>query len=310
MYDGLGRRKSKTINGTATGFWYDANDVYAELNGSTPSATYIRGLSIDEPYVRKGASDEFYETDALGTSVALTNAAGASQTTYTYGPFGSTTQAGTASSNAFQYSGRENDATGLYYYRARYYDPRVQRFLSEDPLEFDSGDANLYGYTINNPVNLIDPTGLTWESNATFFWEWSTGFHKSNVRNYRSSDVETIEISQSLGAEKMRQAFKDNGCTNATNINYGTLRAAWDTLLNPFTADLSNTAFQVGGFAGASAINNENGTVTFRIRNVAGAHSFFYHLVPNRKGKTGPMRNIEQNFSWTEPNPCSLSGRK
>ena len=117
-------------------------------------------------------------------------------------------------------------------------------------------------------------------------------------------------MSESLGADKLRQAFKNNGCKNKTGVAYGTFEAAWDTLLNPFTADLSSTAFQVGGFAGASAEKNENGTVTFRIRNMAGTHSFFYHLVPDRKGKIGPMRNIEQNFASTEPNPCSLSGRK
>lgn len=159
LYDGLGRRKSKTINGTTTGFWYDGNDVYAELTGATPSATYIRGLSLDEPYIRKGASDEFYETDAIGTSVALTNAAGTSLTTYTYEPFGNTTQAGTASTSAFQYTGRENDGTGLYYYRARYYNPMMQRFLNEDPLEFSGGDINVYVYVRNVPTSFSDPTG-------------------------------------------------------------------------------------------------------------------------------------------------------
>lgn len=160
LYDGLGRRKSKTIDGTTTGFWYDANDVYAELNGSTPSATYIRGLSIDEPYIRKGASDEFYEGDALGSSIVLTNAAGVSQTTYTYEPFGNTTQTGTASSNAFQYTGRENDGTGLYYYRARNYDPVRGRFVREDPIGFRGSDANLYVFVRDNPINTIDPLGL------------------------------------------------------------------------------------------------------------------------------------------------------
>ena len=160
VYDGLGRRKSKTINGTTTGFWYDANDVYAELNGATPSATYIRGLSIDEPYIRKGASDEFYEGDALGSSLVLTDAAGASQTTYTYEPFGNTTQTGTASTNVFQYAGRENDGTGLYYYRERYYNPSLQRFMSEDPLEITSGDINFYAYVFDSPTNYVDPSGL------------------------------------------------------------------------------------------------------------------------------------------------------
>ncbi|MFO0729836.1 MAG: RHS repeat-associated core domain-containing protein [Nitrospiraceae bacterium] len=160
VYDGLGRRKSKTIGGTTTGFWYDGNDILTELSGGTPSATYIRGLSIDEPYIRKGGSDEFYETDALGTSVVLTNAAGAGQTTYTYEPFGKTTQAGTASTNSFQYTGRENDGTGLYQYRARYYGPIPLRFNSEDPFLFGSGDANSYLYALNNPLKYTDRRGL------------------------------------------------------------------------------------------------------------------------------------------------------
>ena len=159
VYDGLGRRKSKTVNGSTTGFWYDGNDVYAELSGMTPSFTYIRGLSIDEPYVRKGTSDEFYETDALGSSVALTNGAGASQTTYTYEPFGTTILGGTASSNAFQFTGRENDGTGLYYSRTRYYNPNLSRFISRDPIGF-SGGINSYAYVENSPLSWIDPQGL------------------------------------------------------------------------------------------------------------------------------------------------------
>lgn len=176
VYDGLGRRNSKTINGTATGFWYDGNDVYAELTGITPSATYIRGLGLDEPYIRKAASDEFYETDALGTSVALTNGAGVSQTTYTYEPFGNTTQAGLASSNAFQYTGRENDGAGLYYYRTRYYSPTLHRFQREDPLGFGGGDVNVFSYVNNAPTKLIDPMGLSPVDDINLFvesWDWN-----------------------------------------------------------------------------------------------------------------------------------------
>ncbi|ULA57974.1 MAG: hypothetical protein LZF60_20020 [Nitrospira sp.] len=167
VYDGLGRRKSKTINGTTTGFWYDGSDVYAELTGTTPSATYIRGLSIDEPFIRKGVSDEFYETDALGTSVALTNPAGASQTTYTYEPFGTTTQTGTASSNAFQYTGRENDGTGLLYYRARYYNSSIDRFVQEDPSGISYFEPNHYAYVRGNPLRYKDSLGLSAEDG---FW--------------------------------------------------------------------------------------------------------------------------------------------
>lgn len=58
-----------------------------------------------------------------------------------------------------QYTGRENDGTGLYFYRARYYSPALQRFVNEDPLEFEAGDINLYSYVSNSPTNYTDPTG-------------------------------------------------------------------------------------------------------------------------------------------------------
>ena len=58
-----------------------------------------------------------------------------------------------------KYTGREDDGTGLYQYRARYYDPAVGRFISEDKLTFDAG-INFYAYVSNNPINATDPTGL------------------------------------------------------------------------------------------------------------------------------------------------------
>lgn len=92
--------------------------------------------------------------------MALTNGTGAVQTEYTYDPFGAVTVTGTSSTNAFQYTGREQDGTGLMYYRARYYDPLLQRFISEDPIGFEAGDSNLYQYVRSNPINRADPTGL------------------------------------------------------------------------------------------------------------------------------------------------------
>jgi RHS repeat-associated protein len=57
------------------------------------------------------------------------------------------------------FTGRENDATGLFYYRARYYSPTLQRFVSQDPISFAGGDSLLYGYAFQNPVNIRDPRG-------------------------------------------------------------------------------------------------------------------------------------------------------
>ena len=98
--------------------------------------------------------------DALGSAVALADNGGTVQTEYTYEPFGGTTATGLSSTNPFQYTGRENDGTGLYYYRARYYHPGLQRFIREDPIEFLGGDINLYAYVGNNPIGYLDPLGL------------------------------------------------------------------------------------------------------------------------------------------------------
>jgi RHS repeat-associated protein len=85
------------------------------------------------------------------------------QTSYTYEPFGKTTVSGTASTNPFQFTGRENDSTGtlsLYNYRARSYNQGLQRFLTEDPLDFAAGDVNLYALVGNGPTYLLDKLGL------------------------------------------------------------------------------------------------------------------------------------------------------
>ena len=138
----------------------DGNDIVAEIQDNVVTATYLRGLNIDEPFMRTSSTgQEFYHTDALGSVLALTNDAGAVQTTYRYDPFGNTTVTGT-STNVFQFTGRENDATGLYYYRARYYSPGLQRFVNEDPIQFDSGDFNFYAYVGNSPTNFTDSSGL------------------------------------------------------------------------------------------------------------------------------------------------------
>jgi len=81
------------------------------------------------------------------------------QTTYTYEPFGTSAVTGQTNTNSYQYTGRENDGTGLDYYRARYYYPARHRFISEDPIGFAGGDPNLYAYAFNDPVALTDPSG-------------------------------------------------------------------------------------------------------------------------------------------------------
>ena len=102
----------------------------------------------------------YYEADGLGSITSLSNSSGILADTYTYDSFGKLTASTGMASNWFRYTGREYDtATGLYYYRARYYDPSSGRFASEDPAGFRAG-INFYRYVRNQPVNFKDPSGL------------------------------------------------------------------------------------------------------------------------------------------------------
>jgi RHS repeat-associated protein len=161
-YDALGRRIEKTINGRTIKYLYDGSDIVQEIENGVPSVNYIRTLSIDEPLARiqSNGTVRYYQSDALGSIIALTDETGTIRTRDTYDAFGKVTISGESSDNPFQYTGRENDGTGLYYYRARYYNPELQRFISEDPLRLDSGDVNFYAYVGNNPINFTDPSGL------------------------------------------------------------------------------------------------------------------------------------------------------
>jgi RHS repeat-associated protein len=159
-YDALGRRQSRSVNGASTQFLYDGLNPIQEA-GSTGLAILLTGLGIDEYLTRTDAAGAWtLVTDALGSTVTLTDASGLVQTQYTYEPFGATAVTGPTDANAFQYTGRENDGTGLYYYRARYYSPARQRFIAEDPMEFQAGELNLYAYAMNNPLRYRDPYGL------------------------------------------------------------------------------------------------------------------------------------------------------
>lgn len=188
----------------------------------------------------------------------------------------------------------EDEETGLHYNWHRYYEPGLGRYVTADPIGLVAG-MNLYTYVGGNPLSKIDPSGLTFQSNWNFFWDWTLGVEHRN-RNYGPNDVETQEVAKGAGAGVVRDLFYKKGCKNVTDVGYSSFHAFRDTIYLP-----AETPFQVGGFAKASATNNGNGTVTFDIPNTADAHSFFYHAVPDRTSPTGPMSIIVQDFKWTEP---------
>jgi RHS repeat-associated protein len=184
-YDAFGRRRQSTIGSTATSYRYDGDNAIVETQGSSVVRT-LAGLGIDSALARTdGSGTEMLLTDALGSTLALSDGAGAVQTEYTYDPYGTPTAAGASSANPTRFTGREWDGTGLQYSRARYYNPAIGRFISEDPIGFSGGDVNLYAYVGNSPLNATDPTGLC-EWNPTSWGSCPSSAAGAVKRGYNS----------------------------------------------------------------------------------------------------------------------------
>jgi RHS repeat-associated protein len=161
-YDALGRRTTKTESaGTPTKYLYDGADTVQETVGGIANPI-LTGSGIDERYARNDVTGRtYFLTDALGSTIGLTDPTGAIRQLYSYDPYGKVAQTDSSSgfTNPYQYTGREADGTGLYYYRARYYSPSMGRFISEDPLGLAAG-PNGYAYVGGDPVGHRDPSGL------------------------------------------------------------------------------------------------------------------------------------------------------
>ena len=130
-YDPFGRRIYKSSSGGTSIFAYDSDNLVEETNASgAVVARYSQGFNIDEPLAMlRSSSTSFYQADGLGSITSLSSAAGSLAQTYTFDSFGKQAASTGSLVNPFQYTGRESDTeTGLYYYRARYYDSSTGRF--------------------------------------------------------------------------------------------------------------------------------------------------------------------------------------
>jgi RHS repeat-associated protein len=156
-YDPLGRRVEKAAGGIATRYTYDGDAILREVRG-TSTLKYVHGRRIDEPLaVDNGTALVYFHADALGSVAKATNESGAVTLTRQFDAWGNL-QAG-IDDPGYAFTGREWDPeTRLYFYRARYYDPEVGAFLSEDPLRYDSR-TELYRYVKGNPAKYVDPYG-------------------------------------------------------------------------------------------------------------------------------------------------------
>jgi RHS repeat-associated protein len=120
------------------------------------------GLDFLLGRVDPSGNPTWYLTDNLGSVRMLVDSSGNNKDQLTYDSYGNIlTETNSANGDRFKFTGRESDSEiGQYFYRARYYGPSIGRFESEDPLDFASGDTNLFRYVSNAPNQFSDPSGM------------------------------------------------------------------------------------------------------------------------------------------------------
>jgi RHS repeat-associated protein len=289
-YDAYGRRIQASITrGVPSAsnlpdtvqYLYEGQQALGEIRNGNLSHRLLTGLSLDETIARvainNGQADNvntrIYMTDALNSVIAqLAGDSNATvQTSYGYSPYGQTEQIGPdATNNTSQYTSRENDNTGLYFYRARYYDPVLKRFISEDPIGL-AGGHNMHGFVGGNPISYNDPTGnCPWCFSAVVGGIVGGGF---NLLNQLSGDKPinwtSVAIATGSGAiggatgawvgqvsKSLGSAFFVNGVAGAgINLAAGAL----DNLANckPYEENALNNLLIGAAFGSAGGVTGQ-----------------------------------------------------
>lgn len=170
MYDGDGNRVSKSTLGWTERYVNDiAQGLPVVLQNESPGGTssYFYGLSLMEQV--SSQSTDFYQYDGLGSVIGLTDSLGRPETAYAYDPWGNAILP-SAGSTPFRFAGQALDpVTGLYYLRARYYDPTIGRLISRDSFAGFAANplsANKYAYSLNRPTVFSDPSGFAAENTS------------------------------------------------------------------------------------------------------------------------------------------------
>jgi RHS repeat-associated protein len=328
-YDDRGRVSTANGPGFSHGYGYDPEGLRVRrddtlgahlfhLEGEHLEAVYAPGGALRAKYLRGAIIDEVvngYLYDAAGNPgnytfhhdqvtsvVALTGHTGSLDESTGYAPFGETLVGSPTTANALRYTGRERDpGTGLYYYRARYYDPAIGRFLSEDPLGFASGDVNFYAYVGNNPLGFNDPRG---EALETAWDVVNVGIGGASLAgnlasgNYGWAAVDALGLAYDLTATAI--PFLPGGASaglrafRAGNAVYDSVNVGLDVAR---TADIANTAARLAPVAGnpmtiGRQIHTSVGNA-LDTGNVLsdGANNFFR----GANGATGPQPDLSWN---------------
>jgi RHS repeat-associated protein len=207
VYDGDGRRIQVTENSTTTTYICSGVTVLYEET-MTGTADYIygpKGLLGKRTTVNQESNTFYCHVDHLGSNRLVTDENKNIVAAISYHPFGEPTIE--EGSEHYLFTGKEKDATGLYYYGARYYDAELGRFITRDPLNGISANPqslNRYTYCLNNPLKYTDPTGLV---EKKFSREGGVTGGSGSEPEKEEEATEDVEI---IGRHDFRGAYFEN----------------------------------------------------------------------------------------------------